>query len=235
MLSSGAMFERLGGFTRSFQLAALALCVVVGATGCKKKKPHGDEDNVTGSGVLKTVEKPVPPFASLHLSTVSEGKYTIGEPKVTLRGDDNLLPLIRVDSTPGQLVVSQEKTFKPAINLTTDIAGPPDLTELIVDITARLTVEGLKAGKLTVKTSGVGKLTASGSADEIVIEAAMASQIDLTHLAVRKAKVTAIKAAQVRLGYVEELDVETRAAARVSYMGDPKITRSVGRPPIKQN
>jgi len=42
-------------------------------------------------------------------------------------------------------------------------------------------------------------------------------------------------AANVQLGYVEELDVETRGPARVSYMGDPKITRSVGRPPSKQN
>lgn len=224
------------GFRKTSGLAALALCVVVGATGCKKKtKARGGEDGVPGNGVLKTVEKPVPPFTSLHLSAVSEGKYSIGEPKVTLRGDDNLLPLIRVDSTPGHLVLDQKETLKPAIKLTTDISGPPDLTELIVDVTARLTVEGLKAGKLAVRTSGVGRLTASGSADEIVIDAAMVSQIDFTHLAVRKAKVTAVKAAQVRLGYVEELDVETRAAARVSYMGDPKITRSLGRPPIKQN
>ena len=39
----------------------------------------------------------------------------------------------------------------------------------------------------------------------------------------------------VELGYVEELDVETRGAARVSYMGDPKITRSEGRPPAKRS
>jgi hypothetical protein len=234
MLDSGPMFHRVGGLPRTSGLAALALCVVVGATGCKKKKSHGDEDTVAGSGVLKTVEKAVPPFTSLHLSTVSEGTYTVGEPKVTLRGDDNLLPLIRVESTPDHLVLRQEATIKPGIKLTTDISGPVP-TELIVDITARLTVEGLKAGKLTIRTSGTAKLTASGTADEIVVIAAMASQVDFTHLAVRKAKVTAIKAAQVRLGYVEELDVETRAAARVSYMGDPKITRSEGRPPIKQN
>lgn len=234
MLDSGPMFDPVGGLRSSPRLVALALLVVLGATGCKKKKPHGDEDAVAGSGVLKTLEKPVPPFTSLHLSTVSEGKYTIGEPKVTLRGDDNLLPLIQVTSTPDHLVVKQDKTLEPNIKLTTDISGPVP-TELIVDVTAKLTVEGLKADHLVVRTAGVGQLAASGSADEIVVVAELASRIDFTHLAVRKAKVTASKAAVVRLGYVEELDVETRAAARVSYMGDPKITRSVGRPPFKQN
>ncbi|HEX5099698.1 MAG TPA: hypothetical protein VFV94_09375, partial [Polyangiaceae bacterium] len=69
------MFHGVGSFRRTSSLAALALCVVVGATGCKKKtKARGDEDGVPGSGVLKTLEKPVPPFSSLHLSTVSEGK-----------------------------------------------------------------------------------------------------------------------------------------------------------------
>jgi hypothetical protein len=38
----------------------------------------------------------------------------------------------------------------------------------------------------------------------------------------------------VELGYVEELDVETRGVARVSYMGEPKLTRVEGRPPSKR-
>lgn len=233
MLETRPMFDCVGGLRRSSRLAALGLLVVLGATGCKKKKKAEADETVTGSGILKTVEKPVPPFTSLHLSTVSESTYTIGAPKVTLRGDDNLVPLIFVESTPDHLVLRQDKSLKPAIKLTTDISGPVP-TELIVDVTAKLTVEGLKAGSLAVRTAGVAQLTASGSADEIVVTAELASRIDFTRLAVRKAKVTASKAAQVRLGYVEELDVETRAAARVSYIGDPKITRSVGRAPIKQ-
>jgi len=229
------MFDRVGGRRNVSRLAALALCVVVAATGCKKKKKaEDDEAPVVGSGVLKTLEKPVPPFTSLHLSTVSEGTYTVGEPKVTLRGDDNLLPLVLVESTPDHLVLRQDQALKPAIKLTTEISGPVP-TELIVDVTAKLTLEGLKAGHLNVRTAGVAQLTAAGSADELVVTAELASRIDFTHLAVRKAKVTAVKAAVVRLGYVEELDVETRDAARVSYMGDPKITRSVGRAPLKQD
>lgn len=215
-------------------LGAALLALVLALPGCKKKKPAEDPDAVVGNGVAKTEERTLAPFTSLHFGTIMEGKYTIGAPRVSLRGDANLLPHIQIESTPDHVWIKQDTAIKPAMKLTADISGP-SLSEIIVDVTSRLSVEGLHAEHLKVRGAGAARLEASGSAGELVVEAGMVAQLDLRHLAVRKAKVTADRAAQVQLGYVEELDVETRAAARVSYMGDPKITRSEGRPPVKQN
>jgi hypothetical protein len=201
---------------------------------CKKKKPAEDADAIVGNGVAKTEERILAPFTSLHFGAVLEGTYKVGAPRVALRGDANVLPYIQIETTPDHVWFKQDATIKPAMKLTADISGP-QLSEIIVDVASRLSVEGLRAERLRVRGAGAARLEASGSADELVVEAGMVANIDLRHLAVRKAKVTANKAAQVQLGYVEELDVETRAAARVSYMGDPKITRSEGRPPTKQN
>jgi len=219
---------------RPWLLAAVLLTLLFVATGCKKKKAAGDADALEGNGVSQTEERPLAPFTSLHFGTILEGKYTVGEPRARLHGDANLLPHIRIESTPDHVWFKQDTTLKPAMKLTADISGP-QLSEVIVDIASRLSVEGLRAEHLRVRGAGAARLEASGSADELVVDATLAAQLDLRHLAVRKAKVTANGAARIQLGYVEELDVETRAAARVSYMGDPKITRSEGRPPSKQN
>jgi len=215
-------------------LRVALLALVLALPGCKKKKPADDADAAIGNGIAKTEERTLAPFTSLHFGTILEGKYTVGAPRVILRGDANLLPLILIDSTPDHVSFKQEKTLKPAMKLTAELSGPP-LNEIIVDIASKLRVEGIHAANLHVKGAGAARLEASGSAEELVVEAAMVADIDLSHLAVRKAKVTASKAARVQLGYVEELDVETRGAARVSYMGDPKITRSEGRPPSKHD
>lgn len=220
---------------RPWLLGAALVVFASFAPGCKKKAHSGDDPNaILGNGVTQTVERGLPPFTSLHFGTVMEGTYKSGDPHVTLRGDANLLPHIQVETTPDHVWIKQDATLKPAMKLTAEITGP-QLNEVIVDIASRLKVEGLRADHLHVRGAGASRLEMSGGADELVVDAALAAQLDLTRFPVRKAKITAAGAAVVQLGYVEELDVETRAAARVSYMGDPKITRSEGRPPSKRN
>jgi hypothetical protein len=46
--------------------------------------------------------------------------------------------------------------------------------------------------------------------------------------------VKVLDAVSVTFGSVEELDVETHGAALVSYQGETKVTRSVGRAPSRR-
>jgi hypothetical protein len=167
-------------------LIGAALVVVLSATpGCKKKKkPEDDAKAVKGDGVAQTLERDLKPFSSLHLGTILEATYKIGPPHVALRGDANLLPHIQLETTPDHLSISQDATLKPAMKLTADISGP-QLNEIIVDIASQLTVEGLHAEHLHVRGAGAGRLVATGSADELVLEAALAARLDLTHFPVR--------------------------------------------------
>jgi len=209
-------------------LGLLALWAV--APGCKKK---GDE-TVEGNGVAKTEQRQVPPgLSSLRVGGVLHATYTVGAPRVELRGDANLLPLIVMDTSAGRLSLAQEQTLKPTMTLGATIVGP-ELTEITADTASQVTVEGIRANRLRVRTAGAARLTVKGSVEELEVSAVLASQLDLTELSVRKAHVVSEKAARVNLGYVEELDVESKGASMVTFTGDPKITRTVGRRPVQR-
>lgn len=208
-------------------LVALA---VTAASGCKKKESEVTE----GSGVAKTAERQVPPgLSSLRVGGVLHATYAIGAPHLELRGDDNLLPLVVVDTSSGRLSLSQDRTLKPKMTLGAAIAGP-QLTEIVADTASRLSVEGIRGERLRVRTAGAATLTVKGSVEELEVSAVLASQVDLTGLTVRKARIVTEKAARVNLGYVEELDVESKGGSFVTYTGDPKITLKGGRPPLRR-
>jgi hypothetical protein len=99
---------------------------------------------------------------------------------------------------------------------------------------AQLTVEGIRGERLNLRTAGAANLTVKGSVDELEVEALLATKLDLTALSVRKARIVTDKAARVNLGYAEELDVESKGASTVTYTGDPKFTRTVGRRPVRR-
>jgi len=211
-----------------FGLFALALP----ASGCKKKSDPSAA--VEGNGVAKTEERSVPPgISSLRVSGIVHATYTVGEPHLELRGDANLLPLILMDTSAGRLSLTQEQTLKPKMTLAATITGP-QLTEIVAEAASRVTVEGIRGDRLKVRTAGAADLTVKGSVDELEVSAVLATRVDLTGLSVRKARVVADKAARVSLGYVEELDVESKGVSLVTFTGDPKITRSVGRHPVRR-
>jgi putative autotransporter adhesin-like protein len=211
-------------------LLALATLSFV-APACKK---NGDDAVVEGSGVVKTEERPVPPgLSSLRVGGVVQATYTVGPPHLELRGDANLLPLIVMDTSAGRLSLDQERTLKAKMALSATIAGP-QLVEIVAGAASRLTVEGIRGDRLKVRAGGAANLTIKGSVDELEVSAVLASQLDLTGLSVRKARVVSDKAARVNLGYVEELDVESKGVSTVTFTGDPKITRTVGRHPLQR-
>jgi hypothetical protein len=223
------MLEPLRG--RGAALAAVAATALLLA-GCKKKPPAANPA-VEGNGVATTLERPVAPFTSLHVGGVIQATFAPGTPHLALHGDSNLLPLLEVDEASGDLWLKQPRTFNPKMTLRAEITGPTP-TVIVADVASHLEVNGMSAERLQVRGAGAARLVITGSARELEVTAALASVIDLTHLSAAKARVVASTAARVDLGYVEELDVETRDRARVSYTGDPKLTRSVGRGAVKR-
>lgn len=209
-------------------LAALAVL----AAGCKKKVE--ETPAVEGNGVAKTEERQVPPgLTSLKVGGVLHATYVVGAPHLELRGDANLLPLVVMDTSAGRLALTQDQTFKPKMNLTATIAGP-QLAEITADMASQLTVEGVRSDRLKVRAAGAANVTVKGFVDELEVTAVLVSRLDLTGLSVRKARVVTDKAARVNLGYVEELDVESNGVSSVTYAGDAKITRTVGRAPRRR-
>lgn len=212
-------------------LGGWLVVAAVAAAGCAKKPKA--EPALDGSGVPKALERDVAPFTALHVGGVVEAKVTVGKPHLLLRGDDNLVSALEVTSTEGRLALVQPAAFKPKMTLSAELSTP-ELGEIIVDVASRTVVEGLHAQKLTVRGGGAARLSLSGTVDELDLASRGVTAFDLTRLAVHRARVKVLDATKVTFGSVEELDVETHGAAFVSYQGETKITRSVGRAPSRQ-
>ncbi|HEV8547493.1 MAG TPA: DUF2807 domain-containing protein [Polyangiaceae bacterium] len=216
---------------RRFFCWSLLVAAVV-AAGCAKKPPKAEEV-LEGSGVPKTLERDLAPFTALHVGGVVEAKVTLGKPHLLLRGDENLVSALEVTAAGERLALVQPTAFKPKMTLSAEISGP-ELAEIIVDVASRTTVEGLHAQKLSVRGGGAARLSLAGTVDELTLASRGVVAFDLTNLAVRRARVKVLDAVSVTFGSVEELDVETHGAALVSYQGETKVTRSVGRAPSRR-
>jgi len=209
------------------------LAAAVAAAGCAKKPKEEPETRLEGSGVTKTLERELAPFPFLHVGGLVEAKVTIGKPHLTLRGDDNLVDALEVTAMDGHLSLVQPSVFKPKMTLSAELSTP-ELAEIIVDVASRTAVEGVRAQKLSLRGGGGARLSLTGTVDELELSARGVAAFDLKELAVHRARVNVVDAASVTFGSVEELDVETHGAARVSYQGETNITRSVGRPPSRR-
>ena len=92
------------------RMCALALLALV-AAGC------GGGSSTNGSGHVVTVSRSVADFSAIDLTgqanvVVSVGPSTAG----TIKGDDNIVPLIHTDVRDGKLVISSKQAIRRMTN-----------------------------------------------------------------------------------------------------------------------
>jgi len=194
---------------------------------CEKKKPP---DALEGNGVAATVERDVAPFSRLAVGSRIELEVTIGKAsRLELNGDGNLLPHVTSRSENGLLTLDTDKRVKPSMRLRARISVPR-LDSASGTKVARIDIQGLAADTFEAHATDVAKLSAAGTAKALVLKGAVAGSLDFSKVSAASATVRLEKAASVRLGYLEELDVATKGATRVSYVGDPKIKKDIEKP-----
>jgi hypothetical protein len=205
------------------------LCAVfaVGTVGCEKNKPS---DTVEGNGVAASAERDVAPFSRVAVGSRIELDVTVGNAsKLELRGDRNLLPLVTSRSENGLLTLDVGKKIKPSMRLHARISVPR-LDSASATKVARIDIQGLAADTFEANATDVAKLSAAGTAKALVLKGAVGASLDFSKVSAASATVRLEKAATARLGYLEELDVATKGATRVFYVGDPKIKKDVQKP-----
>ncbi|HEX6275037.1 MAG TPA: DUF2807 domain-containing protein [Polyangiaceae bacterium] len=204
-----------------FLLALFALAF----SGCDDEKKA--DSGLQGDGVAHTETRDVPAFTRLSVGSRIDVSVVIGEPsKLELRGDKNLLPHVTGKVENGTLKLDTDVKVKPNIPLTLKLRVPR-LDGVSVSKGGSIAVEKLSAQKFEVQAGGGGKIRASGSAQELLVDGGDAGQVNLAKLPVQSATVRLERAARVELGYVEKLDVKLDGAARVVYEGTPEIKQDI--------
>ena len=199
----------------------------IATVGCEKKKPS---DTVEGNGVSASAERDVAPFSRVAVSSRIELEVAVGKAsRLELRGDGNLLPLVTSRSENGLLTLDVGKKIKPSMRLHARISVPR-LDSASATKIARIDIQGLAADTFEASVTDVAKLSAAGTAKALVLKGAQVGSLDFSKVSAASATVRLERAATARLGYLEELDVVTKGATRVSYVGDPKIKKDIEKP-----
>jgi hypothetical protein len=206
--------------------ALFFLALLVALSGCKKEK----DDSLPGSGVQAQKSRNVPPFKRIWAGVGMQVRIKVGENgPVGLKGDDNLLDHVRSRVENNILKLDFDTKVRTRMPLEVTLATA-ELEGVTAVIAAKVTVQGLKAKGFEARAGGAGRITAQGVAESLLLTGNGATQIDVTEVAAASAVVRAERAATIKLGYLEKLDVTASGPSRVIYQGDPVIEQKLEKP-----
>jgi serine/threonine-protein kinase len=180
------------------QRISVLLVIATLLTGC------GGLVSVTGSGNVVTQEEAITGFDRLDVSqgfqvdVIQEDTFS-----VVIRVDDNLVEHLRVVKQGSTLKIGLEQTRSYSdVTLQAEIAMP----ELV----------GLDS-------SGGSRVAASGSGEDIAIDASGGSGADLASFTVVNANVDASGGSQVSVNVSGTLNVDASGGSQVYYSGNPTL------------
>lgn len=197
----------------------VALCLLLGLTACF----HG----VHGSGVRKTEKRDLPAFTSIETTGAFEVTVDCQKPaSFEVESDDNLLSLVQTEVRDGVLRVSTTKSFRSDGGIVLRITVP-NLARVKSTGAGKFEISNLKNDQFEVQSTGAATVVASGQSRSLTIGSTGAGKIDAHDLRANTAAVKVTGAAGVDVYATDELDVTVSGAGRVTYSGNPKITKKV--------
>ncbi len=221
----------------------LSLCVLL-VSGCGAMGVWPVE--LEGSGRLTTLEKPIVGFDRVRVTHAFHVDIRQGEEfGVVIQADDNLVRYVHVVKSGATLQIGLQPRWNYSIEQATLRAEVtmPELTGIDLRGACHATVYGFKsAHDLKVNVIAASHLqgnvdvadvrlditaashaTLTGSAQSAVVNAWMASHVNLADLEVANASVHAHGASHVTVNSSGRLDVVASTASHVRYLGAPSL------------
>lgn len=197
-----------------------------------------DQKVVVGSGKVVSETRKLAEFDEIELRIAGDVHVTIGKPTpLEIKGDDNILPLIKTEVTDRRLVISADRSFrtKQAPNLKVTVAN---LTAAEIDGSGDLHIQGFdnqalslaingsgdmnvtgKTGRLTVNIAGSGDARVTGKAEQLAVNIAGSGDAHLTG----KAEQLAVSIAGS--GDVHAFNLNAHdGTVRINGSGDAKVS-----------
>ncbi len=209
-----------------------------------------DVDSVAGSGVVVTESREVGSFDGVTIS--GEGTVVIVQadsPSVTVRSDDNLLPLITTEVSGSTLYLGKAPNapdLDPTDGVRVQIAAPyvssigitgagsisvSDLKadRLVIRLSGAGSIEvsGLDANELSVDGSGAGSITVAGTTNSQVVMVTGAVAYEAAELESAVADIDTNSLATTVVRVRQQLDITLRGLGGVEYYGSPTVTSEI--------
>lgn len=197
---------------------------------------------VRGSGVAATETRDVPDFERVSVGGNLDVVVEVGRPtRVTVAGDDNLVPLVRTEVRGSTLVIEQKKRLRPSDGLTVTVAVPR-LERASVSGSGEMTVRGVASeafrasvsgsgeldaegdfGDLSANVSGSGEMMMRGTAETVDVGVSGSGEVDLMAVPAREARVSVSGSGDVAVQVREHLVARISGSGDVRYAGDPTV------------
>ena len=200
------------------------------------------------SSVVVTEERPVSGFHAIEMGTFGEVIITQGDTEsLTIKGSDNIVPLVKTTVRGGALVISMEEnvniTGMTRDNMLTFTIMVKDLTGLSVSGAGKVSMESLdtsdldvvmsgagdvqlgslKADALDINISGVGNVGAAGEATSAKVNISGAGSFQAPDLKLQTADITISGIGGAEVWVTDSLSGNISGAGGVKYYGSPTV------------
>jgi hypothetical protein len=190
--------------------------VVLGLAGCQD-----DSGTVRGSGTLASEERSVRGFDNVALDGVGELIIDVGGTEaLTIRAEDNLLPLLTSDVSGSTLKLGSTETISPTKPITYTLSAA-DLEGVSISGSGGVVAPNLACDTFEVVVSGVGTFDVGGSCDNLDLSISGSGDFDGEDLAVPTASVSISGSGAAIVNVTDELHVTIDGSGDVVYVGDP--------------
>jgi hypothetical protein len=186
-----------------------------------------------GSGIAKTETREVHGFSAI--SFTGAGRLIVEQgptESLTVTADDDVVPLLETEVNDGTLVigVKRHNIFNFGFRTRTPIEFKvvvKDLTRVALTGAGDADLIELETKKLDVTMTGVGSLTAGGSADHLTVTLSGSGSFQGEDFATKTATVTCSGVGNAVVNVSEKLDASVSGVGSIEYIGTPQVTEKV--------
>lgn len=197
---------------------SLLLLGVLLAAGC-----GGSSTTLHGSGVATTSVRAVGRFTGVELAGVGTVVVRRGPTRVSVSGDDNIVPLVTTRVVGGTLVIGEQPgSFSTRSPLVVDVRAP-SLEATILSGSGTLEAHGVAAGAFEARVSGAGTLTVDGDAGALTAAVSGTGTARLERLVARDAHVVLSGVGSAHVYATHSLDASLEGTGSIVYGGNPPL------------
>lgn len=200
--------------------ALAALAAACGSLVVLLRPSHQSHVRV-GSGRPVATARALPRFSRVELQGVGSVHIIVGRrTAVTVRGDDNIVPLVRTTVDNGTLVIAEHGSFSTKTPLTVAVSTPR-LTGATLAGAGTMRVDGIGAPVFSAALDGFGRLDLAGRATRLDLQIAGSGDAQAGRLVTKDVRVVLSGSGTSRVVATRRLDAVLSGTGSILYGGNP--------------
>lgn len=180
-----------------------------------------------GSGNVITESRTVSDFDEIALSGSGEVVVDVnGTESLTIKADDNILPLLTTQVRSGRLELGTRSSISPSVTIVYTISAAA-LEGLSIEGSGDITATGIIAESFNAAISGSGQIVAAGTTDDLTVDISGSGRFEGERLVAAIGAVDVSGSGHATVNVSDNLDADISGSGTVEYIGDPDLNSSI--------